>query len=1210
MADKLNVWCDRIIEGGWLLALIVTPLFFNVHSSRVFEPDKLALLRSIALLMAVAWVAKGINQVGTSSGTSEKEGLLQRAQQTPFVLPALLYIGATLLSTIFSVVPRVSFWGSYQRLQGTFSFLAYVVVFFSILGNLRHREQLDRLLNTVVLTSIPIAVYGWLQHSGLDPLPWGGDVVTRVAANAGNPIFLAAHLIIAFFVTVERLLHSFRTLLSEQEGNVFEALLTGVYIFALVVQAVAIIYTQSRGPWLGWAAGLYVFLLVGLIVLRRQWPDRSPLRLAEVLKALGAAAGGLLVGALPVYALLALLKKGWRWLWLTWVIQTLLVAAFLVIFNLPRSPLSPLRDLPYLGRMGQVFEVESGTGKVRVLIWEGVVELLRRNPLRAVVGYGPEAMYVAYNAVYPPDLAHYEARNASPDRSHNETFDALVTTGVLGFLAYFFLFGSVFYYSLRWLGMLQGAPDRNLFLSLSIGGAVGGAILPRLLDGSFRFAGVGIPAGFIIGVIAYLTVVTLMPHDREQETPVTESLLILALLAALVAHFVEIHFGIAIAATRTYFWALTGALGVVGTRRLALEPETSPVESAPRSSRRRRRRPHPPQPAEATPSQGGLVATLPYVLLTSVILVTLVYNYVTNQGRLDATFLIFWHSLTAKTVGVEQFQTSYGLLWLFLLTWIVGGLVAASAGFRLSRSAPDATTWIGAAMAYALVTLTTWWGYGLWHASRSRWELIRGMAGAEQTSYHFVGYVGVLAFLWAGLALGLYLAGSRPARLWSRSGPLALGAGVLVGAGMVWAIFAINVSLVRADVFYKQGQAADNYQQWDASIAFHTKAIELAPDQDYYYLFLGRAQLEKAQRTEDAATRESLIWESEKILQQAQKLNPLNTDHTANLGRLYQVWAQMATDPNVREQRFEKALEYFRQATELSPHNAQLFNEWGQTYQMMGRPNEARARYERSLSLDAQFYMTYWLLGQLAMAENNLAEAEAMLEKSVALEPGSIQARSALGVVYARQGRLAEAAEQNLTVLRAVPNDYISRRNLAYLYLQTGQTREALNQAWAARNLAPQYELQLMDDLVLEIEAALHPEQDWQGLESLIVQGNQALNANQWDVAIQLYRQALAMEPDLPQVLLGLATAYAQKGDYNASTEANKKMQALAPDCYLSHRNLAILYRAQGRLAEALAEARAARPLAVAAEQPALDDLIAQLQGELARFSGPQAGIR
>ena len=51
---KLDRWCDAVLEAGWLAALVVAPMFFNVFSSRVFEPDKISLVRSIALIMIAA----------------------------------------------------------------------------------------------------------------------------------------------------------------------------------------------------------------------------------------------------------------------------------------------------------------------------------------------------------------------------------------------------------------------------------------------------------------------------------------------------------------------------------------------------------------------------------------------------------------------------------------------------------------------------------------------------------------------------------------------------------------------------------------------------------------------------------------------------------------------------------------------------------------------------------------------------------------------------------------------------------------------------------------------------------------------------------------------------------------------------------------------------------------------------------------------------
>lgn len=40
-STRLSHFCDRALEAGWLLGVTITPVFFNVYSSRVFEPDKI-----------------------------------------------------------------------------------------------------------------------------------------------------------------------------------------------------------------------------------------------------------------------------------------------------------------------------------------------------------------------------------------------------------------------------------------------------------------------------------------------------------------------------------------------------------------------------------------------------------------------------------------------------------------------------------------------------------------------------------------------------------------------------------------------------------------------------------------------------------------------------------------------------------------------------------------------------------------------------------------------------------------------------------------------------------------------------------------------------------------------------------------------------------------------------------------------------------------
>ena len=50
------------MEAAWLAAVIIIPIFFNIYSSRIFEPDKITILRSLALLTLGAWVVKLIEE--------------------------------------------------------------------------------------------------------------------------------------------------------------------------------------------------------------------------------------------------------------------------------------------------------------------------------------------------------------------------------------------------------------------------------------------------------------------------------------------------------------------------------------------------------------------------------------------------------------------------------------------------------------------------------------------------------------------------------------------------------------------------------------------------------------------------------------------------------------------------------------------------------------------------------------------------------------------------------------------------------------------------------------------------------------------------------------------------------------------------------------------------------------------------------------------
>lgn len=1265
MRTRLSLFCDKVIEAGWLAAAIIVPLFFNIYSQRVFEPDKLSLLRSIALVMGVAWIIRAVEdrRFHQAEGKPWAPGpsLAQRVLKTPLVLLTLLLVVVYIISTALSVVPRVSLAGSYQRLQGTYTTFSYIVIFFLLLEGLRTKQQLDRLITAMVLVSFPIAMYGMVQHFGLDPLPWGGNVTRRVASNMGNAIFVAAFLIMVVPLTLSRLFEQWQQVVEGlSRGDrilaiilplafmamvglawilelpfppakplyfwtslfasllfvlamlafayylrkpVIRLLLLAGYSIILIVQLLCIFYTQSRGPWLGLLGGVFLY-----------------------------------------FALLGLIKRRAR---LTWamVLFAIVVGVSLVLFNTVQSPtMEALRGIPYIGRLGKVLQTEEGTGKVRILIWQGVVQMISPHPpleyptdegspradpfntVRPIIGYGPESMYVAYNRFYQADLAHYERRNASPDRSHNETFDALVQTGGMGFVVYMLLFGSLFSYGLKWLGFIRSRRQGVAFAGLWIGGGLVGALVTWAWRG-LPYIGVGIPLGVMGGLAVYLaafmvmlTAIPLMNRrgkGQTREVPALGgrySLWMLALVAAVVAHFIEIHFGIAIAATRTYFWTFAALMVAIGTR-LALQPaageapaaeEPPPAPEAQPTPRRRRRGAAPtppPQPrvARGEDWQGALLALTVMAIL---ILGTMLFDFTTIQTGNPGLLATIWRSLTQNGGKLSPV-----MLALFLVTWGMIGLVGlgqlATQTESAGKSRPE---WWTAAGLFALISFGGALIFALLHAMRLKPVTITSPEAPNPLANTITFYYLFVLFIILSLAAVLTFLFRRPTKPWRWGGGLAdigvVALGVILPVVAATLIAATNISIVRADILYKQGLSSEKAEQWDGAIFFYDKATQIVPQEDFYYLFLGRAYMEKG-KAGQGATREQLLSQSEKILKKARQLAPLNTDHSANLARLHRTWGGL-TQGQDRSAHFQQALSYYADALSLSPNNAQLYDEWGQTYFALGEYEKAEEKYNRSLAIDRQYLQTYLLLGELYMRQKAWDKALSIYQQALETNPKSADLYSALGYVYTQQGNLEAALQAYEQAVELRPKSYNDRKNLAILYQQMGRTEDAIREATEAYNLAPDSQKQTMQSFLAQLQGS-SPEKAGQ-IQNLIAQGRQQMDAQEWAAAETTFKKVLELNPNHPQAHGALAYVYAKQGRPDEAIAENLVVIGLAPNDYNSYKNLGILYNQKGQIAEAIVAIEKALALAPEADKPALQtflDQLKQAQGQASPTAEP-----
>jgi len=432
-------------------------------------------------------------------------------------------------------------------------------------------------------------------------------------------------------------------------------------------------------------------------------------------------------------------------------------------------------------------------------------------------------------------------------------------------------------------------------------------------------------------------------------------------------------------------------------------------------------------------------------LLAGLVLATMFWDYTTNPlGQADPLAVLIT-SLTTMASKQAPEQVSLGMLALFATTGL------AALGMLVAQHAQDSGAkrhdegWLAAAGQSLAIMGGASGLYAIIHAARLA-------PGVNLPNLVYEYYV-VLGLFWVALGIVLVRRLPRPQaapRVWR---VLAYIASLLATLAL---INVVNANVVRADVLYKQGLRYDQQGAWEGAARLYNEALKIAPRQDFYYLFRGRALMEQAKQERDAKAREELLALAEESLLSARQLNPLNTDHTANLGRLYRTWAEMTNDESTRRAKLELSLQEYEQSVKLSPNNAQLWDEWASVYMAVGDPDQALAQLEHSAELDPQYAQTYLLLGDLHLSRQEWERAIEAYEKLLDLEPQSVPAWSSIGYAYSQLGQLEPAIEANRKILEVAPEDYNTLKNLALLYGDLGKPEDAARYAQMALKVAPE----------------------------------------------------------------------------------------------------------------------------------------------------------
>ncbi len=1096
---KLSRWCETVLEAGWLLALTLIPIYFNLLSARHFEPDKATTLRSIVLVMIAVALIRVLEKVRVQPVPTTPESppeqvasnpfaqLWKRLNSMPMLLPVLFYSVVFIIATVFSVVPRTSLMGSYQRLQGTYTNLSYVMLFFLMIATIRRREQLERLITVTLITGLMVSFYGVVQHNGLDPLPWKGDVVTRVASTMGNAIFVAAYLIMVVPLALYRVVTGINDVRkappserpSADIGWAFAYSLLIVGTMSLLVSAIkfgsVVRVADFRYWWVFPGAVIVSTALWVLPTLRMQWSDqKQPGGFSKVAE-LGP---GLLFGSYifllaPTFLVSSSAGKqqidesmaqgpSW-WVWL--LISVGAVILFYVLaFLLPRQVgQQPSRlavglclggtSLILASLLLTVFYSQSrgpwlgiGTGLFvffTLLLWLARRWAIQRNVgarltmglrvtmwLWGIVSLLGAAFIIALNFSHAPV---FDSLRQKPFLDRLST--ALDPTGGTGRVR-----------TLIWFGDEHGSATVGLITEDSFRTVVGWG--PESMFVAFN--------PFYPPELANIEARGASP-DRSHQA-VLDELATKGVLGLVSYFFVLISFAALswriIQDSHEWHWAVLGVACISGVATHFVEGLTG-------------------IPIVAT-------LTMLWVTMAVAVLGGMLSGIYRLDGQSSKKDAVATQSAESETEQPEPEKTDDALP---------------------KTSKPKKT-----------------------ESTRSTTK--RGSSGSRRSS----------AARGASASAARTSTSDRSSRRPSHQAPAKAdlsAAGVVLYALIVvltfGAVWWFNLSTVYADMCFHEGETYSAQQGAEIyGLNSYLKAIRNNPTEDFYYLNLGRilmtiaeqkraAEAPMGQVEQDADVKRLIQLDSldetatfiqqqsplqmmsyaEAVLKRARELNPLNKDHYANLARLNNFWYNWTQDPT----RLEESAKWYGQANEVAPHDVSLINEHASIQMMLGSIKEQTGQ----------------------SSDEHYATAQRLYELSLKYDPAYGDATLRLAEIYRLRDNMEQAVDLYVEVISRDPHQLDG--SIPSIIASLQGERELLTK------LRDAYDEQAGED------AALH------ALAGLL-----SVRADDVEGAVDSYARAVELDPDNVEYNRNYTIVLSDTQDYEQALTVAQTTVALAQD--------------------------------------------------------------
>ena len=376
---------------------VVVPFIFSPFSSELFELPKMLTVYAYAAILGPLAVYRYYQL--------DKTIVLNRLTKLLFGSIILFYL-SQLLATLFSIDRHLSWFGYYSRINGgMLSLSAYLVLAVSTYI-LLHKEHVITILKGVLLGGALLLLWGFPAKFGYDVTClvatgslsvscWTSDFnpTVRLFSTIGQPNWYAAHLMVVA-LTILFVITTGKNLLNKKYVQ-YER-------YALFIM---FLLTCIELVWTGSRAGMISFLIAIIIFSLGTWYKKMQL----------------------------------PWIYLIFVIIPFVVLVYepikgMIIKPVP-TPAAVQKPAPNSTTQGV-----TPSSQIRLIVWKGGVELLKRYPL---LGTGPETFALSYFFTRPVEHNLTSEWDFVYNKAHNEFINVAANSGFIGITFYLFMISTL-----------------------------------------------------------------------------------------------------------------------------------------------------------------------------------------------------------------------------------------------------------------------------------------------------------------------------------------------------------------------------------------------------------------------------------------------------------------------------------------------------------------------------------------------------------------------------------------------------------------------------------------------------------------------------------------------------------------------------------------------------------------------------------------------